>query len=136
MDTPDRKRCAGCQTRIPRAGPSRCSGCESARQRDHDARSSRERGFYHTTRWRQCRDVFLRANPLCVDCLATGRTEPATDPDHITPLADGGPPFDPANLRPLCHRCHSRRTIRAMNRKRRPKHSSFETLNRLGSETK
>jgi len=30
--------------------------------------------------------------------------------DHITPVADGGHPFDPANLQTLCDRCHERKT--------------------------
>ena len=32
--------------------------------------------------------------------------------DHIQPLADGGHPFDPANLRTLCSDCHGKKTAR------------------------
>ena len=39
-----------------------------------------------------------------------GIAKPATDVDHITPLADNGEPFDFGNLRSLCHECHSRVT--------------------------
>lgn len=32
--------------------------------------------------------------------------------DHITPVADGGHPFDPANLQTLCEDCHGNKTSR------------------------
>jgi len=50
-------------------------------------------------------------------CDAIGVTRPATDVDHIRPLADGGSFDDPANLRSLCHACHSAVT-RAWQQKR------------------
>ncbi|NLV14347.1 hypothetical protein GOC77_13855 [Haloarcula argentinensis] len=30
--------------------------------------------------------------------------------DHITPITDGGHPFDPANLQTLCEACHQDKT--------------------------
>lgn len=46
------------------------------------------------------------SNPLCVECLKTGRIAAAEEWDHIVPLADGG--LDtPDNLQGLCHECHS-----------------------------
>lgn|GEM_PF-1081623 len=30
--------------------------------------------------------------------------------DHITPISEGGHPFDPANLQTLCSRCHQEKT--------------------------
>lgn len=32
--------------------------------------------------------------------------------DHITPVADGGHPFDPGNLQTLCEDCHRKKTAR------------------------
>ena len=32
--------------------------------------------------------------------------------DHVTPVTDGGHPFDPANLRTLCEDCHAEKTAR------------------------
>ncbi|MEZ3117918.1 HNH endonuclease signature motif containing protein [Halobaculum sp. MBLA0147] len=32
--------------------------------------------------------------------------------DHITPIADGGHPYDPGNLQTLCSECHSEKTAR------------------------
>lgn len=39
----------------------------------------------------------------------------ATQVDHIVPLAEGGPQFDPANLRAACQSCNN-----ARNRKSAP----------------
>lgn len=41
-------------------------------------------------------------------CLNCG--EPATEVDHILEIQDGGPEFDLANLRSLCHACHATKT--------------------------
>lgn len=38
--------------------------------------------------------------------------------DHITPIADGGHPFDPGNLQTLCEDCHSEKT--ALENSERP----------------
>lgn len=38
------------------------------------------------------------------------KRQAAVDVDHIKALADGGEPYDEANLRSLCHPCHSRIT--------------------------
>lgn len=59
--------------------------------------------FYVSTAWRRLRAVQLRAHPLCDMCGAF-----ATLVDHITPRADGGAPYDGANLRSLCASCHAR----------------------------
>jgi 5-methylcytosine-specific restriction protein A len=48
----------------------------------------------------------LRERPVCEEC---GR-EGATDVDHVVSLERGGT-HDPANLRALCHGCHSRKTV-------------------------
>ncbi|GEB79233.1 hypothetical protein DDE01_06480 [Desulfovibrio desulfuricans] len=51
----------------------------------------------------------LREEPLCRACAAQGRITAATDVDHIVSRAQGGTD-DRANLQPLCHACHSRKT--------------------------
>lgn len=30
--------------------------------------------------------------------------------DHITPIKDGGAPYDPSNTQSLCHACHNKKT--------------------------
>lgn len=82
--------------------------CPAHRARHHaeiDARrpSSSARGY--DGEWRARRASILAANPTC-ECGAK-----ATDVDHIIPLSAGGTHHD-ANLRAMCHRCHSSRTAR------------------------
>ncbi len=43
----------------------------------------------------------------------------ATDVDHIVPLADGGAPYDPANLRAACKWCNSWLAAQRTNAARR-----------------
>lgn len=55
--------------------------------------------------------MILRSDPLCVLCLAEGRTTLATDVDHIVPRRQGGSD-EASNLQPLCHSHHSQKTGR------------------------
>jgi 5-methylcytosine-specific restriction endonuclease McrA len=40
--------------------------------------------------------------------------------DHITPVADGGHPFNPANLQTLCEDCHREKTARENSERTTP----------------
>ena len=66
--------------------------------------------LYDTATWRQLRRQQLRAHPLCEECLSIGTARAAVDVDHRVALKDDGEPFDLANLRSLCHSCHSAKT--------------------------
>ncbi len=71
----------------------------------------RRRGprYYDTARWKRLRKMVLARDPLCVMCLAEGRTEPSTCVDHIVDLKDGGTNRKD-NLQGLCDSCHNRKT--------------------------
>ena len=58
--------------------------------------------------WRRLRAAVLAEEPLCRLCAAAGRTEAATEVDHIAPVCER-PDLQMArsNLRGLCHRCHA-----------------------------
>ena len=79
-----------------------------------DARrgSRHERGYGGD--WPRVRLAVLAEEPMCRAC----GEQPATDVDHIVPMAQGGSQWDWANLQPLCHRCHSAKTMRELNAKR------------------
>ena len=61
--------------------------------------------------WRKLRRSILDAEPLCRMCTAQGLTVIATDLDH----RDNNPANNElVNLQPLCHSCHSHKTMRDM----------------------
>lgn len=74
--------------------------------------NSHRRGYDYD--WRVFRDAYLRANPLCADCLDTeGRPEPATEVHHVMKLREHPErKYDRTNLMPLCSRHHKQRTAR------------------------
>jgi len=103
----------------------RCKQCEVQRKALERGRAQRRRDdkddsvhFYVTPRWRKLRAWFIRQHPLCAECGRQGRTTPAEHVDHIVPMADGGAAWDESNLEPLCKPCHSRKTMRELNRRR------------------
>jgi 5-methylcytosine-specific restriction enzyme A len=68
---------------------------------------------YYGTAWRKLRLTYLAEYPLCQDCLDANRITEATEIHHlIKPGDDTDLLLDTANLRPLCEKCHSRRTQR------------------------
>lgn len=57
------------------------------------------------------REALFREQPLCVACQAAGRTTPATQRDHITPLSETRQ--DEATnvgMQALCKPCHEAKT--------------------------
>ncbi len=79
--------------------------------RDHERLRRQNRGprYYDTARWKRLRAMVLAREPLCVSCLASGRTVTATCVDHILPLNKGGTNHE-GNLQGLCAGCHSKKT--------------------------
>jgi 5-methylcytosine-specific restriction endonuclease McrA len=72
-----------------------------------DTREKRK-AFYNSKAWLEFRAVQLRREPLCKHCLAAGRVTPATEVDHVVPLAKGGDPF--GETQNLCRTCHQLKT--------------------------
>ena len=68
--------------------------------------------FHMDPRWGGIKDwQITRAQALARDgrkCVLCGAE--ATEVDHIVEIQDGGPEFDLANLRSLCHACHVAKT--------------------------
>ncbi|MBA7611103.1 hypothetical protein ES703_18319 [subsurface metagenome] len=53
--------------------------------------------------WQKIRKMFLRRNPLCVECLKEGRITPTTVVDHIEPhKGDYDKFWNKDNLQSLC----------------------------------
>ena len=67
--------------------------------------------IHGSARWQAVRAQVLRTEPLCRTCAEAGRTELATQVDHLVPLAaDLERAFDPTNLAPTCTPCHARKS--------------------------
>ena len=75
----------------------------------HQRPSAVERGY--DGRWRKRSKLFLKAYPLCEDCLKQNKLTPATVVDHIVPhRGDPTLMWAESNWQPLCKRCHDRKT--------------------------
>lgn len=72
--------------------------------------SAAKRGYGH--KWRIARLAFLRDNPLCVQCEAEGRIEPATDVDHIVPHKGDEVSFWQGEWQGLCEHHHGIKTLK------------------------
>lgn len=85
---------------------------KSAARRLEPARpTAAQRGY--GSAWQKARAGFLAQHPLCVDCLAAGRTTAATEVDHVIPhRGDRAKFWDASNWAARCKPCHSRKTAR------------------------
>jgi 5-methylcytosine-specific restriction protein A len=60
---------------------------------------------------KQCVAIALREQMVCHQCHIRLREGDAIDIDHIVPIReDPSRRFDPTNMRPMHHRCHSQHT--------------------------
>lgn len=91
---------AGCPNLVAR--PGKC--WQHQRETAIVTNMERRRSPAYGRAWRRKRHAWLRDNPYCVVCGA-----PATDVDHIIPLAAGGAD-DAANYQSMCSFCHKRKT--------------------------
>lgn len=71
--------------------------------------SAAKRGYGR--KWQAARLGYLRAHPLCVECLAIGLTVASVEVDHIIPHRGDMELFwRPGNWAALCKPHHSRKT--------------------------
>lgn len=93
----------------------RCSACQSEAEKARGSGGARG----STSKWQAFSKRYIARHPICL-CEADWCThihepgqcgKPSTDPDHIDGTGRNGPrAYDEANLRPLCHSCHARKT--------------------------
>lgn len=70
------------------------------------------RKAYNSSQWRKLREVYIKQNPLCCECLRNGKVTPAEDIHHKSSPFKGGEInwhllLDYDNLEGLCKQCHS-----------------------------
>lgn len=82
-------------------------------------RGERYKQLINSGRWRRLRLAVLGARPYCEKCAAEGRTVPATEVHHITPVGSVAVGrvqdelcYDPRNLMSLCASCHRAEHLR------------------------
>jgi 5-methylcytosine-specific restriction protein A len=91
----------------------RCAEHSRDQERQRVWRNQESRAVYATSRWRKLRKRILARDRFCRcpltnchgegDCMHVSKAA-----DHIVPMAQGGAPFDPKNLRGVCTPCHTR----------------------------
>jgi 5-methylcytosine-specific restriction enzyme A len=76
-------------------------------------RKSQNSKFYESTAWRKLRGMFIRANPVCVECGRVGAVV-----DHIVRVNDDSSrALDWSNLQTMCHLCHNAKSGREAHNK-------------------
>lgn len=125
MPTLPPHKCAtpGCPNLV--SGAPRCP----EHQQKHQLNSERARGTAaergYDRAWAAARARYLREHPLCVHCLAKGRTTPARVVDHIRPHRGDQQLFwDESNWQSLCDytspfNCHGTKTSLEANERPR-----------------
>lgn len=90
------------------------SYCEKHKKivpQDDSRPSASQRGYDY--RWQRARKMYLRRNPLCVECLKEGRVTGATVVDHIIPhKGDYDLFWDENNWQALCEYHHNKKTAK------------------------
>ena len=66
--------------------------------------------FYNNRRWKAHRLYYIQRNPLCEECQRVGRTTAGVVVDHITPMRQGGDPYNEKNLQTMCSKCHDKKS--------------------------
>jgi 5-methylcytosine-specific restriction endonuclease McrA len=82
-----------------------CNQRKHLRATDADYGRDERQRFYHLREWRKLSAQVKAEEPDCRSCGA-----PAMVVDHILGIEEGGARYDRANLQPLCHRCHNRKS--------------------------
>ena len=91
------------------AGKVYCPAHNQELDRERFRLPASQRGY--GAKWRVARKRYLQQHPLCVECLAEHRIEPATVVDHIKPHR-GDPVlfWDEGNWQGLCKIHHDKKT--------------------------
>ena len=87
--------------------------CERHKKPTKDNRRLNANARGYNWKWRQFRERYLIAHPLCVDCESRGVLSDASEIHHREKL-ERAPQrkFDLGNLLALCNGCHTSRTRR------------------------
>ena len=101
----------GCPKAAARDG--RCVDHAKTLRREQDQGKQKTAELGYGGDWQKARRMYLRRNPLCLNCLSKGKTTAATVVDHIIPHRGNKTLFwDQGNWQSLCAPCHNAKTFR------------------------
>lgn len=60
----------------------------------------------YDSRWKKVRNIYIKAHPLCEECIKENRFIKATVVHHKLPIENGGDKYDLSNLESLCQSHH------------------------------
>jgi hypothetical protein len=69
--------------------------------------SQQDKKFYSSQKWQRERKKYKELHPFCEVCLKENIQKPSEIVHHITPISQGGEPYDEKNLLAICKKCHS-----------------------------
>ena len=74
--------------------------------------------LYYSRRWKRLRQMFIRYNPLCINCKDNDIIKEGEIIDHIKPVSeDIDGMYVWKNLQTLCRPCHSIKTAKEVNQR-------------------
>lgn len=100
-------------------GAAYCPAHKREDEKRRDTKTAEAKAFYNSRRWRNYREIYLRKHPLCVECERKDVITLAKIVDHITPMSEGGEPWDEKNHQGLCVTHHQRKRQQESQRARR-----------------
>lgn len=100
---------------------------DTARQREEP----HIRKFYNSNRWREIsKQVKLRDDYLCQECLRNNIYKPCDVTDHIIEIKDNFEMrWDIENMESLCHLCHSVKTRKEEKNRKVKNRETLQTEN-------
>lgn len=93
-----------------------CTCGQSSRHTRYDQQRGHASARGYDYQWQRVRAAVFANEPLCRGCAAIDALTIATEVDHIIPLSVGGARLDVRNLQPLCHSCHTLKTLSEQGR--------------------
>ena len=68
--------------------------------------SQQNNAFYSSNKWLHESKKYKELHPFCEVCLKEKIQKPSEIIHHITPISQGGAPYDENNLLAICKKCH------------------------------
>lgn len=97
--------------------PFRKNPCPVSARKVYESQRCRKEAheFYNGQRWQDTRLAYLAANPLCEDCLKTGKVVPGKAVHHIIERVDAPElAYDWDNLESTCNACHNKKRTKKL----------------------